>query len=102
MPINLSVVAKELTDGIVSTWTFKRGLKASALTHKYSILHKIGMCNWVPTTNHLDVSTELVVLLYRVGTNSPLNFGQMIFDYMIISLSMSVPLLSRNQLVFLV
>lgn len=81
LPIDLDVVAKELYSGSMASCTSKDGLKASALTQKYSILHKIGMRNWVPTTNHSKGSTELADELYRVGTKSPLNFGQLIFDH---------------------
>lgn len=46
--------------GLICAWVNKNGLKASALTHKFSILHKIGRQNWIPTTNHSKVTTELV------------------------------------------
>lgn len=43
--LDMNVVVFELTKGKVTTWNGKRGLKASALTHKYSILYKIGRKN---------------------------------------------------------
>lgn len=81
MSIFRDVIIAELTGGNVKKWPAKGGLRASALTHKYSILHKIGLKNWVPTSNHSKVAQELAEFLYRVGTKSPLNFGQMVFDH---------------------
>lgn len=59
VPFDMNEVVTELTKGKVTVWNGKRGLKASALTLKYSILHKLGRKNWVPTHNHSKVSKEL-------------------------------------------
>lgn len=56
----MNVVSSEFTKGMVRTWVGKSVLRASALTHKCSIMHKIGRKNWVPTTNHSKVSMERV------------------------------------------
>lgn len=79
--ISKDLIIDELTGGKMKKWPAKGGLRAFALTHKYSILHKIGLKNWVPTTNHSKVAHELAEFLDRVGTKSPMNFGQMVFDH---------------------
>lgn len=79
--ISRDVIITELTSGKLKRWLAQGGLRASALTHKYSILHKIGLKNWVPRSDHSKVSEKLAEFMYRVGTKSPLNFGQMVFDH---------------------
>ncbi|KAL3637299.1 hypothetical protein CASFOL_019598 [Castilleja foliolosa] len=46
----------------------------------YSVLHKIAVCNWLPSKNSTIVTRPQAQLLYRLGNGIKFNFGQMVFD----------------------
>ena len=47
---------------------------------KFSILHKIGVANWVPTNHKSTISTGLGRFIYAVGTRTNFDYGNYIFD----------------------
>ena len=56
-----------ITRGKVLLWPYKFRLLSSQLTFRYSILRKIAMYNWLPTTHHIVVSKSFATLLFQVG-----------------------------------
>lgn len=76
----LRIVVKEITGGVVRTWPRSGGVRASSLSFKYSVLHKIALRNWMPNSHSSVVRAELAGLLYRIGTSGYLDFGQIVFD----------------------
>ncbi|XP_057803114.1 uncharacterized protein LOC131018407 [Salvia miltiorrhiza] len=79
-PIGEHILAQELTLGKLSHWPSKVNLPNSDLSQKYSILHKIAVRNWLPTSHKSTVSPDVATVLYKIGRNIPFNFGNMIFN----------------------
>lgn len=79
----LDLVASEITGGLYSGWPDNGGIKASSLTYRYSILHKVAIRNWAPSTHNSQVHKDLAVLLYQIGTNGSLDFGLHVFNHVI-------------------
>ncbi|XP_058784318.1 uncharacterized protein LOC131659097 [Vicia villosa] len=52
-------VCQVITANQVKRWPLKRKLSASKLSMKYSMLHKIGAANWVPTNHKSTIATVL-------------------------------------------
>jgi len=73
-------VSREVTTNKVRTWPKKGKISSKKLSVKYTILNRIGVVNWVPTTHSLDVSTGLGKFIYVVGTQVKMDFGRYIFD----------------------
>ncbi|KAI5404842.1 hypothetical protein KIW84_051853 [Lathyrus oleraceus] len=55
-------------------------VRASKLTVKYAILHKIGSANWVPTNHISTISISLGRIIHEIGTRINYDFGKFIFD----------------------
>lgn len=55
-------------------------LLASSLTSFYSVLHKISVHNWTPSSNTTNVTRPQAHWLYIIGTGGRFNFGQMVFN----------------------
>ncbi|XP_058783926.1 uncharacterized protein LOC131658675 [Vicia villosa] len=72
-------VCQVITANQVRSWPLKGKLSASKLSMKYTILHKIGAANWVPTNHKSIVSTVLGKFIYAVGTNAKFDYGTYIF-----------------------
>jgi len=81
-PVCPDKIASELT-GRSFNWTKANALRASVLTSKYSMLHKLGLYNWIPGSHKNNLSLELAKFLYFVGTGQVFNFGQVIFDHIV-------------------
>ncbi|XP_058749537.1 uncharacterized protein LOC131622521 [Vicia villosa] len=72
-------VCQVITAKQVKSWPLKGKLTASKLSIKYSMLHKIGAANWVPTNHKSTISTVLGKFLYTVGTKAKFDYGTYIF-----------------------
>ena len=59
-------------------------LRVVDLTLKYNGLHKISLSNWYPTKHVTTLSSDFSTLLFDIGTNAPVNLGQIIFDLIIL------------------
>ena len=81
--VALSALAQELTGGTTKSWPTKGNLLSSSLTAKYSVLFRIGLANWAPTTHGSSVSKELALLIYQIGTCSPLNFASFVLAHLV-------------------
>lgn len=75
----MNIVVVELTGGQIRSWPLFRGMRASSLTFKYSVLHKIALRNWSPNSHSSLVRNDLATLLYKIGTQGYLDLGQVIF-----------------------
>ncbi|XP_050919703.1 uncharacterized protein LOC127137275 [Lathyrus oleraceus] len=64
----------------VRKWPLKGKLVASTLSVKYTMLHKIGAANWVPTNHKSTVAVMLGKFIYVVGTKAKFDYGSYIFD----------------------
>jgi hypothetical protein len=64
----------------VKHWPLKGKLIASKLSVKFSMLHKIGAANWVPTNHKSTISTGLERFIYAVGTRTKFDYGSYIFE----------------------
>lgn len=63
----LHLVVSELTRGVIKSWARTGGIRASSMSFKYSVLHKIALRNWLPNSHSSVVRTELADLLYRIA-----------------------------------
>ncbi|KAH6780837.1 methionine sulfoxide reductase B 1 [Perilla frutescens var. hirtella] len=75
-------MADVLTGGQADLWCAnkKPNRLASVLTSLFSTLHKISVCNWIPTSNTTVVPFEYVCLLYKIYSGEKVNLGQHIFN----------------------
>lgn len=72
--VDLDVVTRELIGGEVDSWVGE-SLFVVKLSIKYSILYKIVVKNWLPTTHMSTLGQIMSVLLYRIGIGTQINFG---------------------------
>ncbi|KAH6807819.1 hypothetical protein C2S51_028927 [Perilla frutescens var. frutescens] len=79
----LDEVAAELTGGNHCAWLSGHSLIVSDLSVKYSILHKIAVRNWFPSTHNSTIRKPLGLLLFKVGTRVEFNLGQLIFEHVV-------------------
>ncbi|KAA0025424.1 uncharacterized protein E5676_scaffold68G00600 [Cucumis melo var. makuwa] len=79
----LERLAEELTDGTVPVWAVDGQLPVASLTVKYSILHRIEISNWIPSTHASTISTSLGHFVYLVGTGVKVNVGEFIFNHLL-------------------
>lgn len=77
----MDIVVSELTGGVVCTWPQTGRVRASALSHRYSVLHKIALHNWLPSAHRSTIHSEVALLLYNVVTKGCIDFGQLVFDH---------------------
>ncbi|KAH6800463.1 hypothetical protein C2S52_000927 [Perilla frutescens var. hirtella] len=70
-------VVGTVTGGLVTKWTNK--ISTSKLTFFYSVLHKLIVCNWLPTTNTSVLTVDQAILLFKLSTKIPFNLGDYIF-----------------------
>lgn len=54
-----------------------------SLSIKYSILHKIGIANWIPSTHASTISTALGHLTHLICTGSKINVGEFMFQHLL-------------------
>ena len=72
-----------ITRGKVWTWPYKHNLWSSQLTSQYSILHKIVMCNWSPTTHSTIVTKSFTTLLFQIGMTRKFNLVKLVFEHIL-------------------
>ena len=72
-----------LTKGKYSSWPKNNNLHFSILSTRYSILHKIGVYNWLPITHKFTITKSLPSLLYLIGTKQSFNLGRLMFDHVL-------------------
>lgn len=72
--VDLDVVTRELIGGEVDSWVGE-SLFVVKLSIKYSILYKIVVKNWLPTTHMSTLGQIMSALLYRIGIGTQINFG---------------------------
>lgn len=70
-----------LTRGTVNMGLADGKLPAIFLSIKYSIIHKIGISNWYPSTHALITSTALAHLICLIGIGSHVDVGQFVFNH---------------------
>ncbi|XP_050935072.1 uncharacterized protein LOC103498446 [Cucumis melo] len=63
-------LAEELMGETFLVWPVDGQLSVASLTVKYSILHQIGISNWIPSTHASTISTSLGHFVYLVCTRS--------------------------------
>ncbi|KAK2356929.1 hypothetical protein QL285_094246 [Trifolium repens] len=73
-------VTKEITGGQVSEWPKKGLLSTGCLSVKYAILNRIGAANWAPTNHGSGITPMLAKMIYLIGTNKKINFGDHVFN----------------------
>ena len=76
-------LAEELTGGTVPVWPVDGQLPVASLMVKYSILHRIGISNWIPSKHASTISTSLGHFVYLVGTKVKVNIGEFIFNHLL-------------------
>uniref|UniRef100_A0A1S3BD19 Putative plant transposon protein domain-containing protein n=1 Tax=Cucumis melo TaxID=3656 RepID=A0A1S3BD19_CUCME len=76
-------LAEELTCGTVPVWPVDGQLPVAFLKVKYSILHRIGISNWIPSMYASIISTFLGHFVYLVGTGVKVNVGEFIFNHLL-------------------
>ncbi|XP_073056981.1 uncharacterized protein [Primulina eburnea] len=78
-PSDLNDVISTLTGGPIRQFpAHPAKVLAANLTSLYSVLHKIVIRNWTPTTNTTVVTKSQALTLFAIG-NSSLNFGRPVF-----------------------
>ena len=76
MPSRFELV-NDLSAGKDEKGWLETGLyRASLHSSKYSVLHKIGVKNWLPSAHSTGVSLALAQFLYMIGTGRTLDFGK--------------------------
>src|ERR1044072_5138432 len=55
-------------------------MPCSKLSAKYAILHKFGAAIWAPSSHTSSVPLHMEKLIYAIGTKSPIDFGNYVFD----------------------
>ncbi|TYK21889.1 flocculation protein FLO11-like [Cucumis melo var. makuwa] len=63
----LERLVEELIGGTVPVWPVDGQLPVASLTVKYSILHQIGISNWISSMHASTISTSLGHFVYLVG-----------------------------------
>lgn len=86
---NMNEVAALISGQRVLTWPKK--FAASSLTSLYTILHKLIISFWSPSLNTSTVTTDQALILYRLGTNQPVNIGDIMFKCLSNTLSHQAP-----------
>ncbi|TYJ96982.1 flocculation protein FLO11-like [Cucumis melo var. makuwa] len=69
----LERLPEDLTSGTVPVWPVDGQLPVAFLTIKYSILYRIGISNWIPSTHASTILTLLGHFVYLVGTGVKVN-----------------------------
>ena len=72
-----------LTHEKLSNWPAKGNLPSVVLSTRYSILHKIGIYNWLPWTHKSAVTKTFASLIFLIGTKQSFNLGHMMLDHIL-------------------
>src|ERR1044072_6220952 len=78
--VPLGTIAKILTANQVKEWPVSSTIPCTKLSAKYAILHKIRAANWAPSSHTSSVPLHMAKLIYAIGTKSPMDFGNYVFD----------------------
>ena len=65
---DLREVVSVLTHGKLSSWLATGNLSLADMSIRYSILHKIGIYNWLPRTHKSAVAKIFCLLLFLIDT----------------------------------
>ena len=65
----------------MSTWPSRHNIHSSHLTSQYSIMHKIAICNWHPTTHRIVITKNFSTLLIQIGMKRKFNLGKLVFKH---------------------
>ncbi|KAA0040706.1 flocculation protein FLO11-like [Cucumis melo var. makuwa] len=90
--ICFSVSPELLNTYLVPVWPVDEQLPVASLTVKYSILHRIRISNWIPSTHASIMSTSLCHFVYLVGTEVKVNVGGFIFNHLLRHSTILTPL----------
>ncbi|XP_012831791.1 PREDICTED: uncharacterized protein LOC105952757 [Erythranthe guttata] len=74
-----SVVISTLTGGRTGSWP----LDTTSLSMTYRLLFSIGSVNWFPTAHHGTLTRRRGLLLYYIGTATPFDMAQFLFEEII-------------------
>uniref|UniRef100_A0A9I9EG38 Putative plant transposon protein domain-containing protein n=1 Tax=Cucumis melo TaxID=3656 RepID=A0A9I9EG38_CUCME len=80
----LERLIEELIGGTVPVWPVDGQLPVASLTVKYSILHRIGISNWILSMHASTISTSLGHFVYLVGIQVKVNVGEFIFNHLLL------------------
>lgn len=80
---NYDVIIAEITAHVRCKWPPAKSFPVTVLSLKSSVLHKIALKNWMPSTHAIGVKKPLAKLLYLIGTATPFDFGQLVFNQII-------------------
>lgn len=47
---------------------------------KYDMLNRIGAANWAPIDHNSNIISALAMLIYQIGTQVRINFGEYFFE----------------------
>lgn len=79
--LDVHMVTSVLTGGLLSVFPdHPHKLAAAKLSSFYSVLHKIAIRNWTPSSNSTVVTSKQLYVLFDIGTGRSFNFGKMVFD----------------------
>ena len=81
--LHLEDIVKTLTGGVLTKWPIKGQLPSAKLSVKYAVMHKMSLSNLMPTSNNTNVSEAVGKMLYVLGSEQNLDFGQVIFDQIV-------------------
>ncbi|TYK11265.1 uncharacterized protein E5676_scaffold227G001210 [Cucumis melo var. makuwa] len=76
------VLANVLSEGTLSTWHVN-GISAVALSVKYTILYKIGIANWFPSSHASSKSAALGTFLYQICNSDKVDTGAFIYNQLL-------------------
>ncbi|XP_038904458.1 uncharacterized protein LOC120090822 [Benincasa hispida] len=66
----------ELIGEARSTWPRRGQLPTAGLNVKYTLLHRIGIYSWCPSSHKSSLSIALATLMYQVGTRAQFNYDK--------------------------
>ncbi|GFP80750.1 hypothetical protein PHJA_000218300 [Phtheirospermum japonicum] len=75
---DIDEVVSFLSGGMVHSW-FEQ-LPSTRLSSLYSIMHKVALCNWVPSRNTTVVTRPQAQFLFKLGKGVRFSFGHHVFD----------------------
>ncbi|XP_048611464.1 uncharacterized protein LOC125585813 [Brassica napus] len=74
-------VCSFLMDNRVQRW---EAMSSKYLTPTNQVLYKLVCSNWIPTTNYMSMNQERLKFLYMIHHHRSFDFGQMVYDQIII------------------
>ena len=83
MEVSDAVLGATLSGNRLTDWNGKHTFCSSSLSMRYAILHRIALYNWMPSTHTSIVQKKLLLLLFKIGTRTSFNFGQLVMEQII-------------------